>query len=722
MNPFHNSNRRPARAAALVLWVLLAVGAAAGPAAAESRHAFADSVVEPSASRGASIVRTSLTPTELAAPMNVVVNLQMRDADRFEALVSSGHRIPQAELAATYLPTAADYEAIVAWLGSQRLEVTQTDPNRMAVFARGSVEQVRDAFAVTFARVATADGEFTSAVTAPSLPSSLAASVAGISGLQPHRRLHRQGVLVRDYLTSGSGAIILVPGDIVAAYDVPSTLSIGGGTITPNGSGQTIAVIMDGTVSTADLSTFWSSYGGTATTQTTSRFTAVAVGGGPSSSSSSNDANQEATLDVEWAGGVAPGAKIRLYEVPDLSDASFIQAIDQILSDASADDITVVSISAGGPESDYGGVTPETHRYYGLLANAGITVLAASGDGGSRPPTSASATTDYYSLSNPLGAEYPASDPYVTGVGGTIMELTSSYGYSGETTWFETDNATEYGTGGGYSSLFSKPSWQADGASVLGNATVRCVPDVAAIAEADESADQYVLLYVNSTAYGVFGTSLSCPIWAGVVATLNQARAAGSLSALGLLGSSIYPLHASCFRDITTGANGTDGYYTATTGYNLSTGLGTPLVDALINALAFAAPTITSQPQSTSTTVGNSFSLSVTATGTAPLTYQWYLGGSAISGAASSTYSVGSASSSNAGSYTVTVSNQAGSVTSNAATVTVTAASTATSDASTGGSGGGGGGGAPSLGFCAALAAAAGARLVRRRRRLPDPI
>lgn len=124
------------------------------------------------------------------------------------------------------------------------------------------------------------------------------------------------------------------------------------------------------------------------------------------------------------------------------------------------------------------------------------------------------------------------------------------------------------------------------------------------------------------------------------------------------------------------------------------------------------APAITTQPANASVTSGGSASFSVVATGTAPLSYQWLLNGTAIAGATSSTFSISSAASSNAGSYTVTVSNQAGSVTSNAATLTVT--TPAPTPAPSSSAGGGGGGGAPSLWFIGMLAALGLSRLLRR--------
>lgn len=116
------------------------------------------------------------------------------------------------------------------------------------------------------------------------------------------------------------------------------------------------------------------------------------------------------------------------------------------------------------------------------------------------------------------------------------------------------------------------------------------------------------------------------------------------------------------------------------------------------------APSITTQPSSVTVTSGSSASFTVAASGTSPLSYQWYLGSSAISGATSATYSISSATSSQAGSYSVVVTNAYGSATSNSATLTVNSASSTSSASS---SGGGGGGGAPStwcFGLLGALA------------------
>ncbi len=167
---------------------------------------------------------------------------------------------------------------------------------------------------------------------------------------------------------------------------------------------------------------------------------------------------------------------------------------------------------------------------------------------------------------------------------------------------------------------------------------------------------------------------------------------------------------------VTFNTAGGTTYHIAVDGFNGNDGFGADSAGLTLN-LTFdgdlgTAPAITTHPAGVTVTRGASASFSVAATGTAPLSYQWLRNGSPITGATNSTYTIASTTSGDAGSYSVTVSNSSGSVTSNTATLTVNAP--ASPPPSSGGSGGGGGGGAPSLGFLAALAVLAATRALRR--------
>jgi kumamolisin len=697
----HHGPSRPARSCLWLIYSLVALTAAVkggsqttASGTASARRMFPDSVA-PVGGGGESgtVTRTALTPEETQSSMDFSVSLRMRNFAEFQARLQAGEKITPAEMEAKYLPLQSDYDRTAAWLVGEGFTLTLADSSHTNLYARGTVAGIANAFGVTFARVTTADGEFTSAITAPSLPADIAAAVLSIDGLQPHVRAH----VPKHARPSASAAIsndqgYFTPSDVTAYYQVPSTLT---------GAGQTIAIIIDANVQTSDLTAFWTATG---LPQTIADFTAVPINGGALNQSDAG----ESTLDVEWAGGIAPGAKIRLYTVSSLVSNRISAACTQILSDAKADPtIRVLSMSFGGTESSF----TSLQQTFAQMAAAGLTICAASGDGGSNP----NPNTGSYGASNPLSVSYPASDPSVTGVGGTTLALNTNFIGMSETTWFQaaSGGSGAAGSGGGFSSLFTRPSWQVGTGVPAGNA--RCVPDVALVSDGSINNQQIgALIIQGGVVQGAGGTSLATQVFGGMVALLNQARASAGLASLGLLGPTIYPLIGTGdFNDITTGSNGA---YNATVGYDLCTGIGSTNMGGLTLALGgVLAPTIAAQPQSTSTTVGGTFSFSVTATGGGNLGYQWYFNGSALSGQTSSTYLNGNATAGDAGSYTVVVSNAAGSVTSSAATLTVNAA-VSSSPAPASGGGSSGGGGAPSLWFDGALALLVAARLAWRQR------
>lgn len=577
------------RSTVLAAVVLTAVSAVPAPAFSGARHCFSESIVEIASDRSALVMRRTLKASEHNEILSFSVSLKMPNFAELENRVAHGERIAPDVIAARYLPSAADYAAMETWLKGQGFQITMEDPNHTNIFASGTVSQIEHAMGVNFARVATVDGEFTSAISAPNLPEELSGAVLAIDGLQPHLRMHPH-FQFEPNVTTVSGTQFLAPADILAAYNSPSTL---------NGAGQTIAIIMSATVNTSDLTTFYSTVGSTATT---ANFTTKSINGGPTSTSQSADA-VESALDVEWSSAIAPGAKVRLYAIPSLSNTSIIAACNQILADATANNITVASVSVGGVESGFSNSSMQADSQVFLqMANAGITVLFASGDGGSNPGGS----TGTYSTSNPLQAEYPASDPNVAGVGGTSLILTSNtFSYAGETAFSTIPSGGNLATGGGISQFFARPSWQTDGGSVLANAN-RCVPDVSIVWSSilqGTNSGPSALVVSNGGDFAVGGTSLSVQAWGGIVAILNQARSIAGNSPVGLLGPIVYPLHGtSAFNDITSGNNGA---YSAGSGYDLCTGLGSPNITNLASALgtvpaapAPAAPAASSAPAS----------------------------------------------------------------------------------------------------------------------------
>ena len=197
---------------------------------------------------------------------------------------------------------------------------------------------------------------------------------------------------------------------------------------------------------------------------------------------------------------------------------------------------------------------------------------------------------------------------------------------------------------------------------------MRGVPDISAPADFLPQGGYSGALWVanESVLVGASGTSLSSPIWAGFVAIINQARAKAGLPSLGLLAPRLYPLiGTTAFNAITIGSNG----YPAGPGYNLSTGIGTPNLSALVPFLAPVPPSISSQPVPQIVTSGSTVVFAVSAAGSPAPTYQWQRDNVPIVGATGSRLLLSGAGALG-GSYTCTVVNGSGSVTSDPAMLT----------------------------------------------------
>jgi len=552
------------------------------------------------------IRRMALSADETGATMDFAVALKMRNFAELQARIARGEIIPRDEMGAKYFPLAADYEQTAAWLTAKGFTITRKNPTRLAVFVRGPVNRIAEVFQTTFARVADEGGEYTSAVTAPSVPVGLAPAVLGINGLQPHLRLHKHAPLAAlpHSLTSPNSPPFL-PKELLKGYNASSTGL--------TGTGQTIAIVINTAPLDSDLTTYWSKCG---INQLLSNIQEIPVASG-----TDNDAS-EAAIDAELTSSVAPGAKIRIYTTGDLSLSKLYQAYTRIYDDLpSQPELHQVDLSYGGKE----GQMPLNQRQadseiFASLASAGVTVFASSGDAGSNPDSSGR-----YDSSMTLQPELPSADPSVTGVGATHLRLDTATGaWTSEVAWditYYPSNNDTAGSGGGISNVFTRPSWQAGTGVPTG--TMRLVPDVSVVGDPNTGA--YIVFNGSETAYG--GTSISAPIWAAFCALINQARASAGRQPLGLLGPHIYPLiGTTSLHDITSGTNSRgDGAYFEGPGYDMLSGVGTPNVAALVQTLGApdAAPTITTQPTSQTVIPGQNASFTVSATGSPSPGYQW---------------------------------------------------------------------------------------------------
>ena len=280
----------------------------------------------------------------------------------------------------------------------------------------------------------------------------------------------------------------------------------------------------------------------------------------------------EAALDIENVASLAPGATIDVYEAPDGNTG----VLDLYQTIANQDTAAVVSTSWGLCEASVGsGAAVAEEAVFEQMAAQGQSIVAAAGDSGSEDCYAPPANTD-----TALQVDDPASDPYVTGVGGTSLAAPGPP--PTETAW--NDGSSGYGAGGGgISQFWQMPAWQASlgvnasssGTPCAAQAGTYCreVPDVSANAD---PARGYAIYYAGSWLVAG-GTSAAAPLWAAFTALADEG--CGSNARAGLLGPALYT-HPSDLNDVTSGNNdytGTNGgLYPATTGYDMATGLGTP--------------------------------------------------------------------------------------------------------------------------------------------------
>jgi kumamolisin len=260
-------------------------------------------------------------------------------------------------------------------------------------------------------------------------------------------------------------------------------------------------------------------------------------------------------LDVEVVGAISPQANIVVYFAPN-TDAGFLDAITTAVHDTTHKP-SVISISWGGPESSWTAqAMTAMDDAFQAAATMGVTVCVASGDNGS-----SDGVTD-----GGDHVDFPASSPFALACGGTTLQAAGS-SISSETVW--NDGANNGASGGGVSSFFAVPSWQTGLKAVdnRGQATAlskRGVPDVAGNADPQTGYD----VRIDGTDTVIGGTSAVAPLWAALIARLNQA----SGKPVGYLNPSLYQ-HPGALRDITRGNNGD---FDAAAGWDACTGLGSP--------------------------------------------------------------------------------------------------------------------------------------------------
>ncbi len=408
----------------------------------------------------------------------------------------------------------------------------------------------------------------------------------------------------------------VTPAQLIGAYGINKIQFPGpaGGTVAGTGAGQTIAIVEEGVDPTlaADLKTFDRYFG----IPDPPSFQVVDQNGVATQNLSIVG---EASLDVEWAHAIAPGASIVVYNAaydPNNGTASVQNLLLAMQQASKLPGVSVVTLSYGITESSLAAAGLSQTAIDSYFTTPGVTFLAAAGDSGI-----------YSSGTYTVAANYPAASPNVVSVGGTsiVIDAAGNYpgtGTSGELAWGSgVQSGVSGGGGGGLSSVESQPSWQAGVVpSSMNPNGARALPDVSMDSGSAQQYDVFASTLSGSSVsasavgwLGDAGTSAASPIWAGLIAIADQGRA--QLGGTPLTGYSqtlpaLYSLPSSDYHDIIYGSNG----YSATTGYDLATGLGTPVANLLVPDLAAyglgTRMSIASQPPS-SIAAGSPFGLTV---------------------------------------------------------------------------------------------------------------
>jgi len=582
--------------------------------------------------------------------VDLTVFLKWRNAsqlDSFAQAVSNprgaqyGKYMTPAEFRARFSPSQADVDAVSAWLKSQGLRVTEAAKSREWVDASGTAAQVSQAFGTTLGTYAYRGGQYRAPDSEPSVPESIAGDIAAVTGLQDADLAKPLATVPAAYVNAPPCSTFwgektatdepaafgtsqpwapcgYTPAQLQGAYGVSSAIAGGN-----DGSGQTVAIVDAFAAPTIeqDVDQYSSAHGlpPVDMTQVWATKNLDQVHGSSRCGGAAGWYGEE-TLDLEAVHAMAPGAKIVYSGAADCNDPTMLQAVSTILDNGLAQ---IISNSYG----DLGeGVTPDEAQaeddVYKQAAAEGVGLYFSSGDDGDETDNLPQASADF-----------PATDPWVTAVGGTSLAVGADNGYQFETGWGTGKSALVdgawspdppgdflYGSGGGTSTLFQQPNYQRSvvPASLSGSPAMRVVPDVAAVGDPNTGmlvgeTQMFPKHQVRYGEYRIGGTSLASPLFAGVMALADQR--AGTPH--GFANPAFYGLYgSSAFRDVgpsggqlavvrndyvnsVDSSKGTtttlrsldhDSSLTTTTGYDNVTGLGTPDGDSFLNALAPAGP------------------------------------------------------------------------------------------------------------------------------------
>jgi kumamolisin len=506
--------------------------------------------------RGARLIQTCSPDQTIEVSIRLRPKSQAKHNELRRALESGQAKpISRSEYEALYGASLADLEKIRKFAREFGLRVVETGSElaRRTVVVSGTIGNLQKAFQVELKEYTHPRGNFRGRVGSVSVPAEYAEVITGVFGLdsRPQARTHFRMLDSAAGIPAQASMNAFDPNQVAQIYDFPSG----------DGAGQTIGIIeLGGGFQLDDISNYFTSLN-----LEVPQVISVSVDGASNSPGNPNGPDAEVMLDIEVAGAVAPGAKIVVYFAPN-TDQGYLDAITTAAHDT-ANQPSVITTSWGEAESQWTAqALTNMDDAFQAAAAVGVTVCAAAGDGGSSD-----------GVNDGLNhVDFPASSSFVLGCGGTTLQASNGQ-IVNEVVWNDGPNGGA--GGGGVSDVFPLPSWQ-NGFNVP-EPTVstggRGVPDVAG--DADPDTGYNVLVDGEQEVIG--GTSAVAPLWAGLIALINQQRN----QPVGFLNPLIYSqaVEQAGFHDITEGNNGA---FSATVGWDACSGLGSPDGAKLLAALA----------------------------------------------------------------------------------------------------------------------------------------
>ena len=472
--------------------------------------------------------------------------------------LASRDYLTREQYAASHGADAADIAKVVEFARQAGLAVVDTSAARRSVFLSGTAQQFAAAFGTSIEQVELDSGIARRRTSPIQVPAELTDIVEGVFGIgdTPTAVPHFQP-RAPSAVRAGAGTSF-TPADLAKLYNFPTGL---------DGAGQCIGIIeLGGGYRTADIKNYFQRL-----KLPVPHVKTISVDGAKNRPSTADSADGEVMLDIEVAAAIAPKALIAVYFAPN-TDKGFLDAITMAIHDA-VNKPSVISISWGNPEKNWTDQAMTSFdQAFQAAAALGVTICCAAGDAGSGDENPDNGAPD--GLAH---ADFPGSSPSVLCCGGT--RLTAANGtISAETVWNE-DPLRSAG-GGGVSDFFALPAYQAAAgvppSANPGGRIGRGVPDVGG--DADPATGYAVRVDGQNTVFG--GTSAVAPLWAGLVALMNQKLK----KPVGFLNPLLYDaaVHKDALRDITVG---NIGAYQAKAGWDPCTGWGTPNGAALLHAL-----------------------------------------------------------------------------------------------------------------------------------------